>query len=371
MMRAKERGAILLLAVLLGGLLAALTLSMLSAASMEMRGSANAEATSAARRLARAGVEIAAARRQEGPLVAGNELLSLGADQELELDIDPERSPNVRVVGRSGSARSAIEAELSLGSALDEHALVVFGARSSFPSPVQIRGAAYFAAREEPFVGEPVLDLCGDLELAAAGFALPFVRFAHVGRLRSSRRAAELPQLDLAALLRELERRAVPLERLRGGGTWKDLRHAGVLWVELARGEELILENLELEGTLLVQSVDLAPEQQAIETAHARVVMRGRSRVRARAEVLGSLALAAPCTEWSLAGEGTTELEGLALVGEARELHDLELRGALWARGAVQALHRVTFEPSLGEPLERPAALLAPPSLSRVRIEWR
>ncbi|MBK9385803.1 MAG: hypothetical protein IPN34_13415 [Planctomycetes bacterium] len=371
MRRKEERGAILMLAVMLGGLLAALTLSLLAVSSFEARGSANAESASAARRLARAGVEIAAARWQAGAHAAHSERIALGPDQEIGLDLDPMRSPSVRVVARSGSARCSLEAEIRLDSLLREHALAVFGSGSTFAAPTIIQGSAYFAAREQPFEGEPQLDLSGDLELTGAGLALPGVRFAHVGRLLASRRVAELPQLDLAALQAELERRAIPVQRLEGGGTWKDLRFEGVLLVELERDQELVLENLVLDGALVAHAVGLTAEQLATETAHARVVLRGASRLRARTELLGSLALAAPCIEWRLSGAGTTQIEGLALVGVARDLHDLEIRGALWVRGAVHAHHRVALRLPLDETLVLPEALLAPPSFASAHIEWR
>jgi hypothetical protein len=371
MRREGERGSILVLAVLLGGLLAALTLSVLAAASFESRGSANAEAASAARRLARSGVEIAAARWEAGAQSALRERIALGPDQEIALDLDPERTPSIRVEGRSGSARCALEAEIHLDSALLEQALAVFGPGSSFAAPTLIQGSAYFASRERPFEGEPQLDLSGDLELAAAGLELPGVRFAHVGRLRASRRVAELPQLDLAALLAELERRAIPVQRLQGGGTWKDLRIEGVLLVELERDAELVLEDLVLDGALVAEVVGLTAEELATETARARLVLRGASRLRARPEVLGSLTLAAPCIEWRLSGAGSTQIDGLVLVGEARDLHDLELSGALWVRGAAHAHHRVALRLPMDEALVLPAALRAPPSFARAPLAWR
>ena len=91
--------------------------------------------------------------------------------------------------------------------------------------------------------------------------------------------------------------------------------------------------------------VDATAEELATETARARLVLRGQTRLRARPEVLGSLAFAAPCIEWRSSGEGTTAIDGLVLVGAARDLHDLELRGALWVRGAVHALHRESRRP--------------------------
>ena len=86
---------------------------------------------------------------------------------------------------------------------------------------------------------------------------------------------------------------------------------------------------------------------------------------------LPSLALAAPYSELRLDGEGLVRIRGLALVGAARDLHDLEVEGALWARGTVQALHRVGITLPEGWALDLPEALRAPRELARVRVEWR
>jgi hypothetical protein len=61
----------------------------------------------------------------------------------------------------------------------------------------------------------------------------------------------------------------------------------------------------------------------------------------------------------------------LALVGAARDLHDLEVEGALWARGAVQALHRVRIALPEEWALDLPEALRGPRELARLRIAWR
>lgn len=373
--RAGERGAILLVALMLAATFALLALALLATADSARLGRDNAAAIERAERAATDGIEWAAARVVDRGVVDATTTLTLGPDVSVVVDLDSTSPPRVTAVGRANGTTVTLTAELDIrtGAPLP-FALASMTGVSRFDRKTTVRGSAYFGHSSLAISAASIddLEMHGDLHLVSAATP-PVGVVVHVsGTTLRSVFASPLPVVDLAPF-RTMATGAVPVRRYTGNTLFDKRTLDGVVVVELGAAQVLTIRDSIVRGTVVVTpSLDLLGGGGLLGTGLLKPEVRieGKCLIEGGTATTGNLALLAPDCGLDCDASNDSVVQGVVLVERCLKMKKMIFTGQLVSLHEIKA---VTGAWSV----ERPAGFepntpvgVTWPGPSAVRIRW-
>src|SRR5687768_15235622 len=292
--RAEERGAALLLALVLCVVLTSLGLSVLAARDSSTRVRSAVTARDRAARLAASGLEWAAAWVMDRGSVATTVTLALGTNRQVRVQVQPASTPQALAEGTCQGAvvRVAANLESKQGAPLP-FAYASFDMSNRFEDPVTVKGSAWF---EEPF--SPItassggrLEMHGDLYLRTSSAPASGSVLQVSGATRYSQPALGAPATDVSPFA-SMTSGAVPVVHYSGTTTIRDRTITGVVDVALGLLDRLTIENVTIQGTLVVRRTGLLSS-----LSYPPVELRGNVNITGGTATTGNLAILAPLCE--------------------------------------------------------------------------
>lgn len=390
----RERGAVLLLALILTTTFALMAWSLLASSDFAARARTGGAAQEQAERAAASGIEWAAAAALDGSLVDGRTSLALADGSQVEVVVATSSSPQVVAHARCRGAEVAFAADLRLqaGAPLP-YALVVYGSASRLSQDVAVSGSAWIGGVPPFFAGMTgVLGMDGDLQLVTTT-AIDAAAVNQVsGRTLYGQRAWDPPVVDTTPFATMLSG-AVKVTRYLGSQTISNQTIDGIVIADLEAGQTLLLRNTTINGTLVVrslltgilgtglgllggggvsvQSSTSTTGGTGVGTVPPSIRLAGASSIGGGTAWTGNLAiLAADCMLDAPASTGST-IRGVAIVKSLDAIKNVAVTGQLVLLDSITSTSG-TFT------VTRPSAFVPDtplgvtwPGTKAVRIDWR
>lgn len=368
--RAAERGSILLLVLCLSITCTVLAMALVATAEMTLRAEDNADDQERAERGAQSGVEWAAAVVKTRGLLPFARSVTLDTGVQVTGEVLSVLSNGVRGSGKSSGGTVTLAAEVEQRQARRPYAFLSFQDTNKLRDALTIDGMAYFGAPSAPIdasTGSKAVQMNGDLDLVTAT-TVPAGQINQVsGVARYGVTALAPPAWDTTPFL-DAGRWKVPYASYAGDTTLKDMTLTGLVVVTLIAGQKLTLDNLTLNGTLVVPW--LYPP--ALDLLGVPTIEIKSLTIRGGTAQTGNLAILAPsCLVEFSGGSAYLTGSGVCYLNQMDSLRNCNLTGQLLLRKSILA----TDQPNS---VRRPAAFLPDvpvgiiwPSGSELLIHWR
>lgn len=375
--RTHERGAVLLLALILTTTFALMAWSLLASSDFAARARIGGAVQEQAERAAASGVEWAAASALDGSLADGRTALTLADGSEVAVVVATASSPQVVARARCRGAEVALGADLrTLAGAPLPHALVAYGSDNSLSQDVAVSGSAWIGG-VPPFRASMTgaLGMDGDLQLVTTtAVAAGAVKHAS-GRTLYGQRAWGLPTVDTTPFATMVSG-AVKVSRYVGGQTIANQTIDGIVIADLEVGQTLLLRDTTINGTLVVRLilgglVTTGLGLLGTGTVPPSIRLAGASSIGGGTAWTGNLAiLAADCVLDAPASTGST-VRGVVVVDAVDAIKNVAFVGQLVLIENIKSTSG-TFT------VTRPAVFVPDtplgvtwPGTKAVRIDWR
>ncbi|MBL8728010.1 MAG: hypothetical protein JNM25_06240 [Planctomycetes bacterium] len=330
--RAGERGAILLVVLILSVTISLLSMALISTAEVSLRAEANADELDRAERGARSGIEWgAAAAKAYGIVPFGNSVV-LDTGVEVRRQTRAASGPRLVGTGVSNGASVTVGANLQALETTRPYAFLSFGGTSKPSDSITVNGLTYLGEPNTPLQATKPLLLSGDLDLVSTT-TLPASQVTHsAGVDNYGVGAIAMPAWDTSAFTTAANWK-VPYTAYSGTTTLKDVTLNGLVVVTLAAGQKLRLENVVFNGTLVVPWL-YPPVLDFLGTPTIEV--KDLTMVGGTAET-GNLAILAPGCAVTKAGPGgtSTTVSGVCFVRELDGSKSWNQTGKMLVRLAV------------------------------------
>lgn len=362
-----ERGAILVVVLILAVTFSVLSMALLSTAEISLRIQGNGQDLERAERGAQSGVEWAAAVVKIGGLLPASRTTVLDTGVRVKAEVRTLVTPNLIGSADGYGVMATVGADAALRVEPPPHALLSFADTSVLTHELTIDGSAYFGHRPPLAIGAQPLQMIGNLELATST-ALPSGKVVH------QKGATSYGVAPLAEPIWDTTRYSlagnwtVPYRTISGTTTLSGQTLTGIVVVNLLGKETLTIDNSTIQGTLVVPSIyppllDLLGVP-TIQFGKGVTITGGTSET-------GNLAILAPTCILKGSANCASRISGVTYVREALGLEGATLSGLLLLRMGVTT-------PSGPLRVERPAAFTpnVPHGIvwngsSGVRLTWR
>lgn len=372
--RQGERGAVLLLALILTTTFALLAWSLLASSDFAARARLGGAAQEQAERAAASGIEWAAAVALAGSLVDGSTSMTLADGSQIAVVVAMASSPQVVARARCRGAEVAFCADLRPGSGAPlPYALATFGRSTELILNATVNGSVYLSGSPTFRFGLGRLSLAGDLFVTAS--AIDGSRLLQTsGTTRTSFPALPEPVIDLSPFA-EMRSGAVPVTRYSRSTTLRNLSLTGIVVVDLEVGQTLRLQDTTIDGTLVVRKFAFGRLGQAnglmsLGLPPAYVRLHGASKIRGGTAWTGNLALLAPACDVAIGDPKNMTLSGVLLAYSTSQLRNLVIEGQLVVLDQLSALHGLVVTRPRDFVPDTPLGITWP-GTQAVRIDWR
>lgn len=375
----RERGAVLLLALILTTTFALMAWSLLASSDFAARARLGGAAQEQAERAAASGIEWAAAAALDGSLADGRTSWTLADGSQVAVVVATASSPQVVARARCRGAEVAFGADLRLQSGAPlPHALVAYGSANKLSQDVAVSGSAWLGGVPPFFAGMVgALGMDGDLQLVTTT-AVEAAAVKHLsGRTYYGQRAWDPPVVDTTPFATMLSG-DVKVSRYVGGQTISGVTLDGIVVADLEAGQTLLLRNTTIQGTLVVRTLltgvvdtGLGVLGGGVGIVPPSIRLAGASSVGGGTAWTGNLAiLAADCMLDAPASTGST-IRGVAVVKTVDTIKNVAVTGQLVllenitsTSGAFTVTRPPAFVP------DTPLGVTWP-GTKAVRIAWR
>jgi hypothetical protein len=333
---------ILLTVLILSVTISLLSMALISTAEMSLRADSNADDLERAETGARSGVEWAAAvLKRSGPLATFSGTTTLDTGVVVNAQLRLLGSP--RLVGR-GSCNGV---EVTVGGDAQDieptrpYALMSFADTNASTTPITLDGLAYLGEPGTPLKAGSVLQMADDLDLVTttpltAGQVVRTGGATNYGVASVNAPAWDTTPYSVPGTW------TVPYRSVSGTTTIKDQTINGLVVATLAAGQTLTLDNVILNGTLVVPWA-YPPVLELLGTP--TIELKGATIVGGTAQT-GNLAILAPGS--LLQGNSSTSgsISGVSYVRELDGLRSFTASGKVLVRKALtgNSGHTVTFQ---------------------------
>lgn len=345
-----ERGAILLVVLIVSVTVSLLAMALVSTAEVALRADANADELDRAERGARSGVEWAAARaKQSGPLTtfAGSTTLATGVLVRAQVNL--LGSP--RLIGRGTCQGVVVEvtADTQEVEPTRPYAFMSFKDTNQPTRPLAIDGMAYLGEPNTPLKASSVLEMTNDLDLVTTTALTAGQDVRTGGVINYGVASIAVPAWNTMPYS-VAGNWTVPYRTVSGNTTLTDQTITGILVANLGGGQKLKLDNVVLNGTIIVPLL-YPPLLEILGTP--TLELKDTTITGGTAET-GNLAILAPGCLLTQTGAKATSVSGVVYVREMDGLGKFTASGKVLVRkaildaGADVAFHRAaTFVPDV------------------------
>jgi hypothetical protein len=364
----RERGAILIVVLLLTVVFAVLSVALLSTSEISIRVQGNGQDMERAERAAHSAVELAAALVKENGLVDATRSATLAPGVTIRAQVRAATAPHLIGEGTANGVTAVVTADASLVPGAYPHALLSFDGTSTLDQDVHVSGDAYLDDRPPlDFKGGAKLRMAGNLELVTST-SLPGGKIVHSSGA-TQYGAAAITQPAWNTLRYTLAANwSVPITIYNGTTTLKQRTIHGIVVVNLLAGQTLTLDDCTIHGTVVVPSLwppilDLLGPPM-IEIAKDTTILGGTAET-------GNLAILAPSCSLKTADDLDKSILGVTYVRDVDLQPNILLRGQLLLRNGIKKVHGpVTIErPADFVPMVPHGIVWTGPT--NVRITWR
>ena len=364
--RAGQRGATLLIALLMTVTFTLLALSLLETTDMAVRVLGNGGQLERAERAAASGIEWAAADVLQAGLTPANVTLNLDTGVQVAVRVLPTSSPQIVAIGRCNGVEVTLAADASVTLPTLPYAFASFSGQNRFDDLISVQGSAYLGTPFLPiyiFSTSPV-SIAGDL-FSVQSLPFPNSLVTHPsGTNILGVPALAVPVVDLAPYL-AMTTGAVPVVKYTGNKTLSGTTVTGIVIVTLAAGQSLILQNMTLNGSLIVST----PSDS--DTNRPTVAFKQSVTINGGTATTGNLAILAPFVNLVSTSSNNSTIAGVALVKNCVDLKSLQVNGQLVTLGAITSTSNtagVTRAPGF---VPNVPIGVTWPGTPKVRIQWR
>lgn len=377
--RQGERGAVLLLALILTTTFALMAWSLLASSDFAARARLGGAAQEQAERAAASGIEWAAAVALAGSLADGRTSLTLADGSQVVVVVATASSPQVVSRARCRGAEVALGADLRLQSGAPlPYALVAYGSDNRLSQDVAVSGSAWLGGVPPFFAGMAgALGMDGDLQLvtttAVAAGAVKQVS----GRTLYGQRAWSMPTIDTTPFATMVSG-AVKVTRYVGSQTISNQTIDGIVVADLEAGQTLLLRSTTINGTLVVRSpltaiLGTGPGSlgQVGGVVLPCVRLAGRSSIGGGTAWTGNLAILASDCQLDASASIDSTIRGVAVVDAVDKLKNVAVVGQLVLLENISSTlpsFTVTRPPEFVP--DTPLGVTWP-GTKAVRIDWR
>ena len=327
-----ERGAILLVVLVLTVTFAVLSMALLATAEMSLRVQSNGRDLERAERAAQSGVEWAAAVVKANGLVDAARATVLTPGVTVATQIRSATAPQLLGGGSAYGVEARYGAEATVTAGPQPHALLVYAGQLQSNDDITIAGPAYFGEPTAPLaLGGRGITIDGDLQLVAT--------MAPAGVTHTSG-----ANLFGVASLTEPVWNTVRFSLLSG---WTATTHVyngsttiskttlnGIVVVNMAGGQTLSLEEVTINGTLVVPWI-YPPLLESLGVP--KIELKGKVTINGGTADTGNLALLAPTSRLVGDRQGVTAITGVAYVRTVEDFGSFSLRGQLLVRKGISS----------------------------------
>lgn len=309
--RAGERGAILLIVLILSVTISLLSMALVSTAEVSLRADSNAGDLERAERGARSGIEWGAAVAKQYGIIPFTNKVVLDSGVEVARQTRSVSAPRLLGTGVSNGVKITVGADLQLLESTRPYALMSFSGTNKPSHTVTVNGLAYFGEVNTPLQASTPMLLAGDLDLVTTT-TLAAGQVTHsAGANNYGTAALTMPGWDTSTFSTPTNW-TVPYTAYTGNTTIRDTTLTGLVVVTLSAGQTLRLENVIFNGTLVVPWL-YPPVFDFLGTATIEV--KDLTMVGGTAET-GNLAILAPGCTLIAAGPGAsgTTVSGVCFV---------------------------------------------------------
>lgn len=368
---AGQRGAVLLVALILAATVAVLSLQLLADTELTVRSLAAGERQAQAEWAAQSGVEWALARIAAGGETAVTAVVPIAADTEARVQVVPGGNPNVIAEGRAGGAAVTVRANAVRVPKPFPYRFACFAGTSSFVRPTTLEGPAYFAEPSQPIstVGSgtgATLLVNGNVDLRTAT-APPAGYISHTaGQTRVGQAGLPPPVWNTAAFL-GLTSGAVLVHRYSGSPWIKNRTLDGIVLVEVGFNDGLTLENTVINGTVVIHAPYTANPMP--KPANNWLWFRGNVTINGGTAWTGNLAVLAPDCEVGFQTSPNVSLHGVTYVGRFTKTDGLQATGMVLTRADFNGTNQFRLSVPPGWTPQLPLGLTLPDVIGW-QVEW-
>jgi hypothetical protein len=362
-----QRGAVLLLALVLTVSLSMLALSVLASRDMAVVVADHAEARARARHAAASGIEWATAVVMDQGFTAQSSKLVLADGGEVAVTVDPATSPQIVATGRCDGVEVRLAANVRRSSATLPYAYASFAGSNRYDDTVFVKGSAWFEESLLPIAvgGSGEMEMYGDLYLRSI-VAPPVGKVIHkTGATFLSQPAIGAPAVDVSPFA-SMVSGAVPVVHYSGDTTIKDRVLTGIIDVALAPGDKLQIENAAINGTLVVRRTGLLSS-----LVYPEIELKGTVKVGGGTSITGNLALLAPlCRLTGNSVDTGSTITGVTVVLHFDKMRYANFSGQVVVLGSTLGTNNTyTIERPAGFEPDTPIGVTWPGS-AKYRITW-
>ncbi len=363
---ATQRGAALLLALVLTVSLSMLALSVLASRDMAVVVADHAEARARARHAAASGIEWATAVVMDQGFTAQSRKLVLADGDEVAVTVDPVATPQVVAKGTCDGVEVRLGADVdAIDPPAPGYAWVSLSGVTTVNHTVSVLGSAYLGALLMPVstLSRGTLAMHGNLDLTAAALLDTSVVTHVSGTTQCSVAAITAPTIDTAAFPSSTTG-GVSVTTFTGDTTLADTTQNGILLVTLAAGQTLTLDTVTINGTIVVTAPDSALLRPMVHVLATCTINGGTA-------LTGNLALLAPTCALKGKTSNSSLVAGVSFVYRIEDMNSATFRGQLITQNNMQSTAGdYTIERPVGFVPSTPLGITWP-GTPKYRIGWR
>ncbi|MBL8755698.1 MAG: hypothetical protein JNK15_20550 [Planctomycetes bacterium] len=316
-----QRGAALLLALVLTVSLSLLAITVLAGRDMAVAVADHARLRQRAQWAAASGVEWAAAKAMADGLVAATTRFTTDTGDFVGVAVRPLLSPHVVAVGRCDGAEVQLGADLAvMAPAAPSYAFMSLSGTSHFTGKVGVTGSAYFGDALLPLSSLfGTLSMAGDVDLVTVVPVLTNPIVHQSGATRYGVAALTAPVVDVAAFPAD-DTAGVPVTDYSGTQVLRGLSLAGIVRFSLASGQSVTLQSTTIDGSIVVVTTGTILVQPKLVLLDGAVVNGGTA-------LTGNLAILAPGCSIEGNAAGTKAVGGVVYANKLNQLRDVAFTG--------------------------------------------
>jgi hypothetical protein len=248
-----QRGAALLLALVLTVSLSLLAITVLAGRDLAVAVGDQAVVRERAHRAAASGVEWAAAKAMADGLAAVTTSFTLASGEQISVQIRPLASPQVLSVGTCDGAVVQLGADLTvIEAAAPPHAYASLSGTSVFSGKVAIEGSAYFGDASLPLTSlSGTLSMAGDVDLVTLVPPAPNPIQHSTGQTNYGVAALAAPTFATGAFP-ATGTGGVTVTDYTGSQTWLGQSLSGIVRITVSSGQVVSLESTTVNGTIVM-----------------------------------------------------------------------------------------------------------------------
>lgn len=331
--RTDERGAILLIVLILSVTLSLLSMALLSTAEVSLRSDTNADHIERAERGARSGVEWGAAAAKAYGIIPFSNSVVLDTGVQVQRQTRAVSNPRFVGAGVSNGVTIRVGADLQSLETTRPYAFMSFSGTNRLSHVLTVAGPAYLGAASEPLNTTRAVQIAGDLDLVTTT-TLAAGQVTHSSGVDNYGVAPLTPPAWDTSPFSTASNWTVPYTSYSGSTNLKDVTLNGVVVVSLAAGQILTLNNVTINGTLVVPWL-YPPVLDGFGTP--TIEIRGGTTIVGGTAETGNLAVLAPGCTLSAYGGATPDISGVCYVRQIDQLGGCTFSGQMLVRLSIVA----------------------------------